>query len=301
MTPPHMTRSLADALDTLYGSPPGEFTAKRTALVRELREAGEARAASDLAARKRPTHGAYLLNQLARRHPSEVQALVDLGRTLTRAQRGTLRSGDGSALRDAVKRQRDVLASLATRSSALAKELGVTVSRVELNRAFHAALEDPAIGVALEAGTLSASPQPGGGFAGLQTEATEALARPAPRARDEASERTRKIAAENAARRAASAESEAKSSAARERAEAAAAKAARKKERAEAERTARAQAKRTARAEAAARAIAKRAAAAEREARSLETLALRARKAADVARARADSLRVAAERARAPV
>jgi hypothetical protein len=94
------------ALDELYGASPGAFTAKRDALAKALKAAGDIEGASGLEALRKPTQIAYVLNQLARRHAADLADLVDVGRELARAQRKALRGEAGSDLRDAIARQR---------------------------------------------------------------------------------------------------------------------------------------------------------------------------------------------------
>ena len=69
--------SLDTALDELYSVAPGDFVARRKALASDLRAAGAAGPAKELAQARRPTTAAWALNQLARRHPELVDGLVE--------------------------------------------------------------------------------------------------------------------------------------------------------------------------------------------------------------------------------
>jgi hypothetical protein len=55
---------LESAAAELYALPPGEFTARRSALAAQAREAGAAGDAKTIAALRRPTVSAWLVNQL---------------------------------------------------------------------------------------------------------------------------------------------------------------------------------------------------------------------------------------------
>lgn len=163
---------LDEALDELYASSPSEFTAKRDALAKKLKAAGEADAAQALKARRKPTQIAYVLNQLARKHADELAELVDVGRELARAQRKALRGEAGHDLRDAIARQRKVVAELTGKTASLMSDLGVSPSGHldEIAGALQAALVDPAVGAVLEDGRLEKVPETVAGFPGAAVE-----------------------------------------------------------------------------------------------------------------------------------
>lgn len=79
-------RSVDEIADKLYCLPPGAFTAARDEAVAHARQAGDLPAAKRLAALKRPTQGAHLVNLLALRRPSTVGELIELGATIRTAQ-----------------------------------------------------------------------------------------------------------------------------------------------------------------------------------------------------------------------
>src|SRR5437588_11498493 len=90
-------------IDELYTIDPSEFVARRNALAKELRAAGDRDAATTVSRLRRPTVVAWTLNQLARRDPAGISELVAVGDELTAAQRRA-RSGKGKgadALREA--------------------------------------------------------------------------------------------------------------------------------------------------------------------------------------------------------
>src|SRR5687768_7611745 len=84
-----------DHLDGLYGLPPDEFTSARDRLAAELQEQGERDAAARLKKLRKPTLPAWAVNQLVRKHRSEVQELLSVGDEVRAAQRAAL-SGSGA-------------------------------------------------------------------------------------------------------------------------------------------------------------------------------------------------------------
>jgi hypothetical protein len=164
------------ALDELYAASPADFTAKRDALAKALKAAGDVAGSSEVKAHRRPTQIAYVLNQLARKYAVDLAELVDVGRELARAQRKALRGEPGSDLRDAIARQRSVVAGLTAKTATLMAELGVptTGHLDEIASALRAALVDPAVGAELEEGRLDKVPAPAAGFPGAAPQEAEA-------------------------------------------------------------------------------------------------------------------------------
>ncbi|GAA0443311.1 hypothetical protein Acor_28110 [Acrocarpospora corrugata] len=72
------------AADLLYALPPAEFTAARTALVKEVK-ATDAALSREIAGLRRPTVVAWAVNQLVRRDPPELTELLTLGEDLRQA------------------------------------------------------------------------------------------------------------------------------------------------------------------------------------------------------------------------
>ena len=273
----------ARAFDVLYAAAPADFVGIRKQLAAECKARGDAEAAKRVAAARKPTQVAYLLNQLARQQPDEVAALVDIGRALERAQRAAIRTGDSATLREAIATQRKAISTLTTQAMALARKLEVHVAGHAITGALQAALGDPAIGAELEAGTLQTPPEAvgtfGGGFAEGDREEPEEKKIPAPRK----SEARPKAATKEKGREAAvakAAEKAKREEEARAEREARAAEAAAERERRKAEREARREAEAEARA-------------AEGEAESLEAEAKKAVALAEKARAHATRLRTA--------
>jgi hypothetical protein len=73
-----MDRSVAQISDELYALPPQAFTAARDTYAAQARQSGDAAAAKELAALKRPTIVGFLVNLLALRRPADVERLLSL-------------------------------------------------------------------------------------------------------------------------------------------------------------------------------------------------------------------------------
>jgi len=154
------------ALEELFRTPPATFTKTRDTLAKRLKDEGEDDVAAELKKLRRPSVVAFVLNQLSRAHADDVAELVDVGRELARAQRKAIRGEATTGLREAIARQREVVASLTSKTTALMKKLGVSTSSHldEVAGALQAALIDPAVGERLEEGRLEEIPAPEAGF-----------------------------------------------------------------------------------------------------------------------------------------
>ena len=65
-------------VDELYGGSRDDFLPIRTERVKQARAAGERELAVRIAALRKPTVGAWLVNQVVRRHPARMAALAEL-------------------------------------------------------------------------------------------------------------------------------------------------------------------------------------------------------------------------------
>src|SRR5947209_6156646 len=95
--------------DDLFDVPPDEFIAARNALVKELRGAGKADAAPEIAALRKPSPVVWAVNHVARSEPARIEALLDATAQLRHAQGP---HGHADKLRDAMKAHRDALSAL---------------------------------------------------------------------------------------------------------------------------------------------------------------------------------------------
>ncbi|HEX2030903.1 MAG TPA: hypothetical protein VHL78_05820 [Actinomycetota bacterium] len=116
----------------LYDLPPEEFIAARDRLARELRDAGDASAA-DVRKLRRPTLGAWVVNQLARNHGDELGELIAVGERLRAAQRAVIEGGSREALREAGNERRSLIDRLLDRAQQLLAERGSPVARGRLD------------------------------------------------------------------------------------------------------------------------------------------------------------------------
>ena len=112
------------ALDRLYGAALDEFVATRDALAKELRAGGDRETAAAVKKARKPSVAAWAVNQLARRHPDEVTALLEATEQLRRAQRRAVSGAGAGGLREAAAEQRAAVARLVERAGALLEETG---------------------------------------------------------------------------------------------------------------------------------------------------------------------------------
>jgi hypothetical protein len=145
-----MVRKAAD----LYGLPLEEFTKTRDELAKELRKAGKKDAADEVKALRKPTVSAWTVNQLARRHPQELKALVKAGDEMRKAQRAAVGGRGPQALRDATRSHRERLDDLTSTARHELGADGATLQRVA--QTLRGASVDKEASKALLSGTLTA-------------------------------------------------------------------------------------------------------------------------------------------------
>lgn len=149
---------MTEEADALYALPLKEFTSARNALAAELKKKGRAEDAASVKSLKKPSLSAWATNQLARRHPDEMAALLTASERLRNAQEKLLESGDRSELRVATGERRAAAARLVELSSGILEAEGASAGRVQLDRVnanlMAAATSDEARAL-LESGRLS--------------------------------------------------------------------------------------------------------------------------------------------------
>ncbi len=168
--------ALNGALDELYAAPFDRFMALRSELAGRLRAAGDAPAARQIANASKPTRSAWALNQVARRRPELLAAIV----STREAAAGAQKSGDSSEIRDGARRYRDAVgeavravgsilaADQVPFSAAQARRVGETLQALATDEAERAkltagrlvrdvAVEDPFAGI--EAGPATRRPR----------------------------------------------------------------------------------------------------------------------------------------------
>ena len=142
---------LREAVAELYSSGPEEFVERRGVLVARARAAGEASAAKQIAALRKPTRSAWVINQLVRSAPAVSDQLAELGEEFRSAQR----SGDGPAIRQLSVRRRRLLDELARQAfTASGQDSPPAALKDEVTATLGAALADPQFAEQLQAGTL---------------------------------------------------------------------------------------------------------------------------------------------------
>jgi hypothetical protein len=141
-----------ELIQRLYEAPPDGFVAARSAAISDARKAGDQPTAKRLAALKKPTVAAWVVNLLALRRPDLIDELVELSGALREAQRGL----HGDALRELTAQRRQVVSALVTaaRDLALAEERGVKLPLGEVEATLTAALAEPGIAAQVRTGRL---------------------------------------------------------------------------------------------------------------------------------------------------
>jgi chemotaxis protein histidine kinase CheA len=142
---------LGEAVEELYAADPESFTERRRVLAAQARAAGAAGAAKKIAALRKPTRSAWLVNRLVRADPSVPGQLSDLGAELRAAQAAL----DGARIRELSAARRRLIGNLVRQAFQLAgQQAPPAVLREELTATFGAALADPDVIEQLAAGTL---------------------------------------------------------------------------------------------------------------------------------------------------
>ena len=178
----------------LYRSAPEGFIAARDRLAKRLREDGRDADADEVKKLRRPTVAAWALDRLADVAPDEVDALLDAGAELARAQRATLSGRDPQALREATAKRRDLVGELTRTATDALRDAGRSPDPhlEDIRGTLEAASVDDETGERLRTGTLERTARPAAGFGdipGLQlvsrrdeaSEATETSKGTAPR------------------------------------------------------------------------------------------------------------------------
>jgi hypothetical protein len=133
--------------EDLYGLPLDRFVPSRTALVKALRVEKRREEASEVAALRKPSVAAWAVNQLVRTQPEALRGLFGAGDDLARTQaQAAAGKGGGDAMRDASRRQRDVLSELLAAAEGLLSSQGQALTQATMERVaetLRAAANDP--------------------------------------------------------------------------------------------------------------------------------------------------------------
>lgn len=140
--------------DELYAGPPEKFVAHRSERAKKARAAKDRGLATAIAALRRPTRSAWMVNLLARGEPEQLAGLIDLGDALRLAQEQL----SGPDLRRLSADRHRAVEALTRRAVALAADQGASATeaiRREISQSLQAALADPATAELVRAGWLS--------------------------------------------------------------------------------------------------------------------------------------------------
>jgi flagellar biosynthesis GTPase FlhF len=167
---------LTDAVEELYSADPEDFTGRRAELVAQARSAGQAGVARQIAALRKPTRSAWVINQLTRTDPEAVSRLAGLGAELRAAERAR----DGGAMRELSQARRRLIAGLVRQALAAAGQQGAPAAlREDVTATLAAAMADPEVAGQIRHGTLL-RPARRAGFGTEQGPALALVPPPAP-------------------------------------------------------------------------------------------------------------------------
>ena len=135
---------LDSEIDKLYGVPLDEFVHDRDELAKRLRREGEREAAEQVKKLRKPSAGAWALNQAVRRRRQETDGLLAAGERLRAAHESLMSGGDQAELRDAMREERELASGLADCAEAIASETGKSgpALRERVRSTLHAATVD---------------------------------------------------------------------------------------------------------------------------------------------------------------
>ena len=148
-------------IDRLYGLPLDEFVKARDELARALRRADRRPDADRVKGLRKPTVGAWALNQAVRTRRDDLRELLDAGDDLRAAQERLLAGGDRAELREAGERERKLVSRLAGAAVAIGGEVGRSGGlEPRLRATLHAAALDERARAELAAGRLVREREP---------------------------------------------------------------------------------------------------------------------------------------------
>jgi hypothetical protein len=148
-------------IDRLYGLPLDEFVKARDELARALRRADRRPDADRVKGLRKPTVGAWALNQAVRTRRDDLRELLDAGDALRAAQERLLAGGDRAELRQAGERERKLVSRLAEAAVAIGGEAGRSGGlEPRLRATLHAAALDERARAELAAGRFVREREP---------------------------------------------------------------------------------------------------------------------------------------------
>ena len=150
-----MSDPVTDAAAELYQLPPEEFVTARAERVKALRADGDADAAKEVAALRKPTVGAWLVNLLVADEPELADQVTALADQLRTAQEQL----SGEDLRALGRQRQELVSGLVARTRALARDAGRKVTGsvldTEVESSLRAALADADVAREVLSGRLT--------------------------------------------------------------------------------------------------------------------------------------------------
>jgi hypothetical protein len=111
-------------VDRLYQLPLSEFTSARDELVKRLRAEGERERAQEIKTLRKPTAAVWLVNQIARERPLDVQRLLKAGESLAKSQ-AKAAAGSPQTFPEARRDEQRALEQLAKAAREIADRAGI--------------------------------------------------------------------------------------------------------------------------------------------------------------------------------
>lgn len=143
---------VAQAVAELYGAEPQEFTDRRKTLAAAAKASGDAAAARQIAALRKPTRAAWVVNRLARADPGAPARLTSLAGALRAAEQAK----DGPRLRELSAARGPLIDSMTSQALAAADVADPPAGlRDEVTATLTAALADPEVAAGFAAGSLT--------------------------------------------------------------------------------------------------------------------------------------------------
>lgn len=143
-------------LDALYRLTPEDFVPARDSLARALRSAGDRAMADQVKSLRRPTVGAWLVNQLVREHTDDIDELLATGALLRATQPAVLAGrADGTQLQTLTAARREQIDALVAAARDLVARTGRRGAPLDaVDATLVAATSDEAAAAAVRSGRL---------------------------------------------------------------------------------------------------------------------------------------------------
>jgi hypothetical protein len=150
-----VSEQLSDAVAELYRLPPEDFVSARAERVKALRDGGDTDSAKQVAALRKPTVGAWLVNLLVADEPALAEQVTALADQLRTAQEQL----SGEDLRALGRQRQELVSGLVARARGLARDAGRAVTGsvldTEVESSLRAALADPDVARDVLSGRLT--------------------------------------------------------------------------------------------------------------------------------------------------